>query len=115
MQSDPNLEDFNVQSRVDDFVAAVNSYYTDNAKSGNIMFQVTCVSPFCPCPRVPRAHTTNARVLTVLSLPCMCCSCPLCWRQMGSDFQCTYRTLTIRSFGLPLCGSGDAVGTNGWQ
>ena len=39
-QTDPSLEDYNVQSRVDSFVDAVNNYYLHNAKTGHIMFQM---------------------------------------------------------------------------
>jgi hypothetical protein len=38
---------------VDDFVAAVNSYYTDNAKTGNIMFQARLLHDVAPSPVTP--------------------------------------------------------------
>jgi hypothetical protein len=40
MQTDPNLEDYNVQSRVDDFVAAANNYYGAGGRAGGRVIRV---------------------------------------------------------------------------
>jgi hypothetical protein len=40
VQTDPNLEDMNVQERVDDFVAAVNAFYVHNQDTKHIMFNM---------------------------------------------------------------------------